>query len=180
MTPRRRGVLALLSTALAVTAGVAAVSLLQRGGPAPDPRSVPQRPLVQSESGRTPRDAGAVDEDFDSGKLVDANGALAREKIPEWVPVLSSDLRSTDEKGRAGWARREDVFPQLFGRTEGLLPKPDRPMERIPIPVADADGHLVGHMYQGVGFVSLEESQRPGFAPAALATPVTTVVGQRR
>ncbi|MGH9053835.1 MAG: hypothetical protein ACRDWX_12635 [Acidimicrobiia bacterium] len=105
-----------------------------------------------------------------TGPWIEPDTGEATENIPELIPVL-------DRNGehQVGYIRREVLFPELTDAGPGT---PFQAGSNDPQPVTDAGGNLVGHVFAGIGFVSLEEQAALGGDVDSLrSTTATTVVG---
>lgn len=87
-------------------------------------------------------------------------------QLPDRIPVSFRD-----RPGVAGSISKDDYLADAMAGAD-IPPDEPRPTPE-PIAVLDANGELVGHFYPGTGFVSLQESDQPGFDAARLAPPTT-------
>jgi hypothetical protein len=99
------------------------------------------------------------------------------EDVDEWIRNLPDRIAVShrDEASGAGFIRKDDYL-----RSHHLIGPPDttppgQQVPEAPLEVLDAEDRLVGHLYPGFGFVSLEE-RAAGFDPRKAETPPTTVV----
>lgn len=95
-------------------------------------------------------------------------GLVIYDRLPEFLPVWNRTSTAI-----AGVVHRDYMFPPLTEVGEGAFTGPPPADETWP--VLDREGGvLVGHIFPGIGFVSIGE-QEAGFLPERI-TP-TTVVG---
>lgn len=107
--------------------------------------------LALAHSVGEPSDPGIEEPPLPSWVLPD--GREDPSKLPAFLPVV-------DSKGRlVGCVRTED----LDGRGDPAPLPGDQPsVPEVPIPVVDAEGHVVGHLVQDRGFVALGRASEGG------------------
>lgn len=108
----------------------------------------------------------------------DGSGA-GQDEAPPVVTVDEQTTRFFDEMpSRIGVLDRAGKPVGTVAKEE-VDPRSDASHDDEPYEVLDDAGTLVGHMWPGIGFVSLGEAADPTFDPEALrqAAPTTTVVG---